>query len=92
MEPPNDPYIMDKYQAIMASGLAEVDKVKEAFSLITDAIIRHGEQEIELRRAMNDRENLIKEQIKLSTVRTMRGVFSGAYHAATGSKPWENER
>lgn len=78
---------MDRYKAIMNSDLAEVDKVKDAFTLITDSIMQHGEQEIEVLRAMNDRENLIKEQIKVSTVRLVCDIFAEAYRQATGRRP-----
>ena len=37
---------------------------------------------IEVRRALNDRENLVKERIKLSTVRSVRGIFVEAYRQA----------
>ncbi|MEZ4641184.1 MAG: hypothetical protein R3E31_00310 [Chloroflexota bacterium] len=81
---------MDQYKAIMASDLPDVDKVKEAFALITGTIVQQGEQEIEALRAMHDRENLVKEQIKVSTVRLVRDIFAGAYRQATGRKPWED--
>ncbi len=77
---------MQRYQAVMASDLSELDKVKEGFKLVADFYIIHGEREIELLRAMNDRENLVKQQIKVSTVRHMLSAFVGAYEAATGQK------
>lgn len=86
MEPLASSQTMDEYQVIMASELREVDKVKAAFELITGVMIQHAEQEIELLRALNDRENLVKEQIKLSTVRSVRAIFAEAYRQATGRK------
>lgn len=86
MEPLATSETMDEYQAIMASDLREVDKVKAAFELITGVIVQQAEQEIDLLRAVNDRENLIKEQIKLSTVRSVRAIFAEAYRQATGCK------
>lgn len=79
---------MAAYQEVMRSDRAELDKVAAAFELVTDFYIRHGENEIELRRAMNDRDTMIKEQIKVSTVKSMRSVFADAYQAATGRKVW----
>ena len=34
------------------------------------------------RRALNDRENLVRERIKLSTVRSVRRIFAEAYRQA----------
>ena len=82
----NQKNIMDEYKAIMASDIPEVDKVRDAFKLVTDMIIAQGELEIEALRAMNDRENLIKEQIKVSTVRSVTGIFAEAYRLATGRR------
>ena len=81
-----DPDTMKVYQAIMQSDLAAVEKVKEAFTLVTNFYIEHGELEIELLRAMNDQENLVKEQIKVSTMRSAQGILSDAYRQATGSR------
>lgn len=81
---------MAQYKAIMTSALPDVDKVKEAFALITGVIIQQGEWEIEALRAMNDQEKVIKEQIKVGTVRLVRGIFADAYRQAMGCKPWED--
>ncbi|MCA9932630.1 MAG: hypothetical protein H6662_18535 [Ardenticatenaceae bacterium] len=84
-----DPDTMRAYEAVMASELAEVDKVKEAFKLVTDFFLLHSEHEIEVLRAMSDRENLVKEQIKASTIRSMQGILADAYRQATGRKAWD---
>lgn len=81
-----DPDTMQAYQAIMQSDLPAVDKVKEAFTLVTNFYIEHGEREIELLRAMNDRDNLVKEQIKVSTLRLAQSIFGDAVRQATGSR------
>jgi len=73
------------YEDIMSSGQPALEKVKEAFSLITDFYIADGEREIELLRAMNDRENLVKAQIKVSTLRTAQAILAEAYRQATAA-------
>ena len=40
---------------------------------------------------MNDRETLVKEQIKLSTIKHARDIFDMAYTRATGKRSWANE-
>jgi hypothetical protein len=77
---------MNRYMTVMGSDLAEIDKLKEAYKLVSDFYIIHGEREIELHRAMNDRENMIKQQIKVSAIRHMQEVFDAAYQKATGQK------
>lgn len=79
---------MQTYQEIMRSNQSELDKVAAAFKLVTDFYITHGENEIELRRAMKDQETMVKEQIKVSTIKHLRTVFADAYQAATGRKVW----
>ncbi len=81
-----DPDTMQAYQAIMQSDLADVEKVKEAFTLVINFYIEHGEREIELLRAMSDQENMVKEQIKVSTMRSVQSIFDEAYRQATGSR------
>jgi hypothetical protein len=68
----------------MASDLPEVEKVKEAFKLVTNLAIADGEREIELLRPVADRENLVKAQIKVSTLRSAQGILGEAYRQATG--------
>ncbi len=81
-----DPDTMQAYQAIMQSDLPAVEKVKEAFTLVTNFYIEYGEREIELLRAMNDRENMVKEQVKVSTMRSAQGILVDAYRQAMGSR------
>ncbi|MBE2197934.1 MAG: hypothetical protein IAE79_04940 [Anaerolinea sp.] len=74
---------MAAYTAIMASDLPEVEKVHEAFKLVTDFYITDGEREMELLRAMSDRENLVKVQIKVSTFRSAQAILSEAFRMAS---------
>ncbi len=80
---------MDKLEEIFNSEQAELEKLAQAFEWITSQHIKYGEQEIELCRAMQDKETLVKEQIKLSTIKYTRGVFSDCYQRATGRRAWD---
>ena len=80
---------MDELDAIFKSDLTEIEKLAQAFEQITGRHIEFGEQEIELLSAMQDKEALVKEQIKLSTTKYMRGVFCDCYQRAAGRRPWD---
>lgn len=82
---------MKAYEEIFASDLSEADKIAKGFYHIINSIIAHTNNEIELRKAMNDRETLIKEQIKLSTIEHAKSIFDMAYMRATGKRSWDNE-
>ena len=82
---------MKEYNEIFESDLSEADKIAKGFHHIINRIITHSQNEIELRKAMNDRETLVKEQIKLSTIKHARDVFDMAYQRATGKRSWQHE-
>ena len=78
--------VMEKFSEIMASELSEIEKLKQSFSLITQSYLDHSANEIELLKVMGDQENLVKEQIKHSTVLHVRGIFADCYFHITGKK------
>jgi len=83
---------MDEYNQIMASDLPPIEKLRAGFEWITDVYLADAEREIELLRAMQDRESLVKEQIKRSTVQHVRGIFAQCYRSATGAGGGGHER
>lgn len=76
----------DWVREIQRSDRSEVDKMREYFERITAQIVDFAEKEIELARAMHDREALVKVQIKLETMKTARSIFAQSYQIATGRK------
>jgi hypothetical protein len=64
------------FRQIFASRRSELEKLTESFQWITAKIIEQGEAEVELLRAMGDQEGVVKEQIKISTIRYAQGIFS----------------
>ena len=74
----------DFVRAVQAADLPEAEKIARIFHQITQTYLTHGQQELELLRIMGDRENLIKEQIKLSTMEHARSVFDQCFQWATG--------
>jgi hypothetical protein len=86
----NDQDIFDWIREIQRSDRPEIEKLAEFFGQITTQIIGFAEQEIELARAMQDRESLIKQQIKMETIKTARRIFARGYQIATGRKAWDD--
>jgi hypothetical protein len=86
----NDQDIFDWIREIQRSDRPEIEKLEEFFGQITTQIIGFAEKEIELAKAMQDRESLIKQQIKMETIKTARRIFARGYQIATGRKAWGN--
>ncbi len=76
----------DWVREIQRSDRSEVDKMREYFERVTAQIIDFTGKEIELAKAMQDREALVKVQIKLETMKTARSIFAQGYQIATGRK------
>jgi hypothetical protein len=75
-------------ERILASDLPDLEKVAQAFDRITAFIISHATAEIELARALQDGEELLKTQIKKETVAHARSIFEMCYLRVTGRRPW----
>ncbi len=78
-----------EYEEIFDSDLSEADKIAKAFHFVINTIETHSNNEIELLKAMNDRETLVKEQIKLSSIQHAKGIFDMVYLRATGKRSWD---
>jgi hypothetical protein len=92
MEQRNNPescYDHNQYMRIFESDLPEIEKIAQAFGMVTGQILDHGQKEMELFKSMGDQESLVKEQIKLETIRFTRGVFNQAFTRATGRSAWD---
>lgn len=76
---------------IFSSDRSELDKLSSAYHLITGYQIEQAKNECEIFRATGDRDALVKEQIKHSTMEHMLQVYAECYYRATGSH-WEQEQ
>ena len=81
---------MDDFLGVFEMDLNEADKIGRSFDHITSFYIQHSEQEIELLRAMSDKEKLIKEQIKMETIKHIRSIFNDCFKRSTGKKAWND--
>ncbi len=68
-----------EYERIIASDAPDLEKLAQAFDCVTAFIVRGAEREVALHRALQDREALVKTQIKMETMRHARAVFDDCY-------------
>ena len=82
-------YEHDEYMHIFESDLTEIEKVARAFDMVTGQALDHGQKELEIYKAMGDKESLVKEHIKQETIRFARGVFNEAFTRVMGRSAWD---
>ena len=66
--------------------LSELEKIVQAFDLVTKSAVTYSEHEIELALAMGDKETAVKERIKSGGIQIARGMFEHCYREITGSR------
>lgn len=82
---------MKELRAIYTSERPEAEKLALAFGWITERQLRHAEANVELLRAVGDKEELVRSQIKLELVKSARRVFELCYLQATGRRAWDEQ-
>ena len=87
----NDQDFSDWIREVQHSDQPEIDKLKAVFGYITAWIIEFADKEIELARAMQDDETLVKVQVKMETMKTARRIFGRGYQIATGKRAWDEQ-
>ena len=75
-------------ERILAADLPDLEKITQAFECITGFVVGHAQAEIELARALQDREEVLKTQIKRETMTHARSIFEHCYRRVTGRRPW----
>jgi hypothetical protein len=75
-------------QKIARQDLPEIEKLAQAFDLVTSSYIANARNEVELLRALGDEENLIKERIKSGVMENARSIFLDCYRVVTGRSAW----
>ena len=84
MLPLQDADFVDAMKAIKQADLPDVERLRNAFAMVTERIITAYENDIELARALQDTEQLVKHQIKLETTKSARAIFQFCYQSITG--------
>ena len=80
---------MDEFKEILATDVSDVEKLARMFDWVTGRIVAHSQLEIDMARAMNDKDELVKQQIKLSTIRHARDIFNMCHQHLTGENAWD---
>ena len=78
-----------QYMHIFESDLTEIEKVARAFDMVTGQVLDHAQKDLEVYKAMGDKESLVKEQIKMETIAYARGVFNQAFTRVMGRSAWD---
>jgi hypothetical protein len=81
----------DKFEEIRALDASDAEKIAMAFGELTDFIIQDSRRQVELARASQDKDEAVKQQIKLETMRHARGLFETCYLHITGRQAWNEE-
>ncbi len=76
----------ERFEAIFAADLPPIEKLAHAFRELTDRIAEDGHRQVELFKAMGDEEEVVKQQIKLSTMETARRLFEECHARALGGR------
>ncbi|MBN1371146.1 MAG: hypothetical protein JW987_04220 [Anaerolineaceae bacterium] len=72
--------------AILASDVAEIDKLSKVFKMIVEKQVEYTRGAVELARVTGDREALVKEQIKMGMLKNATEIFAYAYLRVTGKR------
>lgn len=80
---------MKEIQEIAERDLPDIEKLAQAFNLLTRRYVEHAQNEIELHRAMGDEESMIKERIKSGVMESARGIFQDCYRVIAGRSAWD---
>ena len=79
----------EELETIVDSDLPEMAKLAAAFGGLTTFYVQVAEKEIELARALGDRQELIKQQIKMETMKSTRSMFRMLFWQVTGKWVWD---
>jgi hypothetical protein len=80
--------MIKQVKEIVKSDRPEVAKLALSFDAITSQIVAHSEHEIEVLRALHDQEAVVKEQIKMETLKHARAILEECYQMVTGKRGW----
>ena len=85
------PFVAD-FEQIFDQDLPELEKLRQGFDWVINFYLAESQGEQEALKALGDRETLVKEQVKASTLRHARQIFQDCYLRATGRRAWNDEK
>jgi len=77
---------MDEFDKIIASDLPELEKLAKAYHWTVTQYIHAARFQVELVQSMEDRDQMIKEQIKLGVMESAWDMFEFCFLKVTGRK------
>lgn len=80
---------MKEVREISRQHLPDIEKLAQAFDLLTSRYMEQAHNEVELRRAMGDEDSVIKERIKAGVMESARGMFQECYRLIVGRSAWD---
>lgn len=80
---------MEELQRLIDVEAPDVERLALAFDHVCARYIAQGDKEIDLARAMGDREARVKAQIKIESLKHARRIFADCYLLVTGSRAWD---
>jgi len=84
------PFVRD-FEQIFTQDLPELEKLRQGFDWVINFYLAESQGEQDTLKALGDRESLVKEQVKASTLRHARQIFRDCYLRATGRRAWNDE-
>lgn len=66
---------------------SDAARVAAQFDQLTRHVAGSFKRQLEIAKASQDHNGIIKEQIKLEVLKAARGMFAGSYRVALGAKP-----
>lgn len=82
---------MKNLEDILSSDLPDIERLAQAFHWITSKAVGQAEREIEALKALGDRDGLIREQVKASTMKHAQSIFQQCCLHVTGRKAWDDQ-
>ncbi len=79
-------------EAILTSKQSELEKLSAAFEGLTGLVVKNALQKIELAHAIGDRRAMIKQQIKMETIKSARRIFQTCHQRVCGREAWDEPR
>lgn len=82
---------MHEFERILESDLPEAEKLAQTFGMVTAYYVEVYEHQVDLFGAVQDRDALVKEQIKLELMKHARSIFADCYYRVAGRRPWHGK-
>jgi len=77
---------MKEIEDILYADPPQVDKLRQAFERITSQIVEQSMHDIEVKRALGDRDAVIREQIKMESIKFAQNLLEECYQVIVHSE------